>query len=634
VSFNYLKNSSLEEAKQGYLNQLKELGFSADPLRMPTAGSCGRVNRDAVYAQINAPHYPASAMDGIAVRASDTFGATETTPVILETGSFTALDTGDPVPDDKDAVIMIEDVIFQPDGSAKLFAAAMPWQNVRQVGEDICAHEMILPSRSQITPSAVGAMLAGGVMELTVLRKPVVGIIPTGDEIVKPTPSPKEGEIIEFNSSIFQGILHEKGCEVICFDIVPDRRGAISAAIREALSQCDIVLVNAGSSAGRDDYAAEVIGELGEVYYHGIAIKPGKPAILGAVGKKPVIGIPGYPVSGIIVLEKLVSPVIDLWYGRYSFRNFARANLTKTIVSGLKYEEFVRVRLGYVAGKLMAAPLNRGAGVVTSFMRADGILTVPQNTEGIEAGTEVTVELIKPMEQIKNTVVVTGSHDPLIDELSDLIRLEDPSCSISSSHVGSMGAIMAAKRSENHMGGIHLLNEEDGSYNAAFIRKFFPNGGVRLVECVQRVQGLMVAPGNPLGLKGIQDLSREGLRYVNRQKGSGTRVLIDYLCKKEGIDTASIYGYEREEFTHNAVATQIAAGSADAGMGIYSAAKIYGLDFIPICDEQYDFLIPEYALELPAVQKVLELLKSPEFKVRIEAMGGYRIEHPGTFRPV
>lgn len=623
----------MQEALDGYLGLLASSGFRADTEYVPSTESHGRITASAVYAVISAPHYPASAMDGIALKAGDTFGAGETTPVILTPDQFTVVDTGDPVPEECDAVVMIEDVIWQDDGSAKLFASAAPWQHIRQIGEDVCAGEMIIPSYTEISPSAIGAMLAGGVLEVPVLRRPVIGIIPTGDEIVPPTSDPKPGDIIEFNSSIFSGMLEKWSAEPKVYPIVKDIREDIRKAVETALSECDIVLLNAGSSAGREDYSTEVIESLGQVYLHGIAIKPGKPTILGLCGSKPVLGIPGYPVSGIIVLEEFLKPVVDKWYhSAPKPAERVKAVLSKAVVSGLKYQEYVRVRLGEVGGRLMASPLSRGSGVVTSFMKADGMLLVPQGVEGYQAGDTVDIELFRPASTLRDTLVAIGSHDPLLDEVMDMLRISDPSLYMSSSHVGSMGGIMAVRRGETHIAGIHLLDEADGTYNTAFINKYLPSGGVRLVECVNRTQGLMLQKGNPKDISSVADLTREGVRYVNRQKGSGTRILIDYLCSKDGIDTSKIYGYDREEFTHTSVAVQIASDTADAGMGIYSAAKIYDLDFVPVCMEQYDLLIPDYAWDTPVVQKLIGILKSDEFRSRIEALGGYELDQPGRVR--
>ena len=635
MGFEYLTNVPLTQAREDYLARLQSHGFGPKTEVIPVFESCGRVTARAVYAHICAPHYAASAMDGVAVNAKDTFGATETTPVTLNPEQFVVLDTGDPIPEDRDAVIMVEDIVKNPDGSITIHAAAAPWQHIRQIGEDVCAGEMILPSHMTVSPAAIGAMIAGGVLEIEVIRKPVVGIIPTGDEIIPPCTDPKPGDILEFNGSIFSAMVRQWGAEAVVYPIVPDKFDQIKAMVAKAASECDMVILNAGSSAGREDFSARVIRELGEVLYHGIAIKPGKPAILGCQGEKPILGVPGYPVSGIIVIEQLLKPLIDHWLTvPAAAAQYAAATLTRPVVSGLKYQEFVRVRMGCVGGRLMASPLSRGSGVVSSFMKADGILEVPQGLEGFEAGAEVNVRLLSSMDKLQNTLVVIGSHDPLLDELADMLHLENPELYMSSSHVGSMGGIMAIRRGEAHAAGCHLLDTADGSYNRSFIRKYFPKGGVRLISCVGRQQGLMVAKGNPLNIQKFSDIAGNGVRYVNRQKGSGTRILTDYLCKRENVDTSAIYGYDREELTHTSVAAQIVSGSADAGMGIYSAAKLYNLDFIPICIEEYDLIIPDHAWDTPMVQELLTILKSDGFREKLLSLGGYTVDNPGEVIPV
>lgn len=630
MGFEYLTNVPLEQARREYLELLEHQGFEPQTQVIPVYESCGRVTAEAVYAHICAPHYTASAMDGVAVCARDTFGATETMPVTLHPEQFTVLDTGDPVPEGRDAVIMVEDLVKNEDGSITIHAAAAPWQHIRQIGEDVCAGEMILPGHMTVTPAAIGAMIAGGVLELRVIRRPVVGIIPTGDEIIPPCTDPRPGDILEFNGSIFSAMVRQWGAEPVVYPIVPDDFDRIKAMVEKASDQCDMVILNAGSSAGREDFSAQVIRQLGQVLYHGIAIKPGKPAILGCRGKTAILGVPGYPVSGIIVIEQFLKPLIEHWLKTAAQpEHYAQATLTRPVVSGLKYQEFVRVRMGAVGGRLMASPLSRGSGVVSSFMKADGILEVPQGLEGYEAGEEVTLRLLSPMEKLRNTLVVIGSHDPLLDELADMLHLGDPRLYMSSSHVGSMGGIMAIRRGEAHMAGCHLLDTADGTYNRSFIRKYFPKGDVKLVSCVGRQQGLMVARGNPLNICSFADISRQGIRYVNRQKGSGTRILTDYLCSREKVEPSDVYGYTREELTHTSVAAQIACGSADVGMGIYSAAKLYDLDFIPICIEEYDLIIPDHAWDSPMVQQLLTILRSDAFREKILSMGGYTVDHPG-----
>ncbi len=634
MSFEYLTNTPLQTARETYLQELARLGFCSKSETIPVRDACGRVTARAIYAHGCAPHYAASAMDGVAVRAADTFGATDTTPVTLGPDRFRTVDTGDQVPEGFDAVVMVEDIVPRADGSITLHGAAAPWQHIRQIGEDVCAGEMLLPGHTRIAPAAIGAMIAGGVLTVEVIRRPVVGILPTGDEIVAPCPDPKPGQILEFNGAIFSAMLQEWGAVPKLYPIVPDVFDEIEAALDKAAQECDMVLLNAGSSAGREDYSAAAIGALGQVFCHGIAMRPGKPAILGAIGPKPVLGIPGYPVSGILVMEELLRPLLDRWFHTAPApRPTATATLTRPVVTGLKYEEFVRVRMGYVGDRLMASPLHRGAGVVTSFMKADGILRVPQGTEGFEAGAKVEVRLLSPLHKLKNTLVVIGSHDPLLDEVGDLLHMADPSLSMSSSHVGSMGGIMAVRRGEAHAAGCHLLDTETGQYNLSYLRRYFPQGGVKLVRCVGRVQGLMVAAGNPLGIRSFSDIARPDLRYVNRQKGSGTRILADHLCTQNGLAPDRIYGYDREELTHTSVAAQIAGGSADAGMGIYSAAKLYDLDFLPVCVEEYDLLIPDDAYETPLVQRMLAVLKSDAFRAKLTAMGGYTLDRPGEIIP-
>jgi len=633
MKFNYLTNVPLEQARDEYMALLSSKGMEPQCEELRVFDACGRITFEPVYAVICAPHYHASAMDGIALRAALTFGASETTPVVLSPADFIQVDTGDPIPEGCDAVLMIEDVIYDDMGNVRLYSAAAPWQHIRQIGEDICAGEMILPAGVEITPSAIGAMIAGGCLKVKVIKKPVVGIIPTGDEVVPPTDNPKAGDVLEFNSSIFSAMTKKWGGVPKTYPIVPDKPELLRETLKRAVSECDIVLLNAGSSAGRDDYSVSIIRELAEVLYHGIAIKPGKPAILAAAGNKPVLGVPGYPVSGIIVIEEFLKPILEKLCGAQRVEaELAEAVLSRPVVSGLKYKEFVRVRMGSVGGKLIASPLNRGAGVVSSFMKADGILEVPQGTEGFEAGETVTVKLLRPLSELNHSVVVIGSHDPLLDELGNLLHRADSELFMSSSHVGSMGGIMAVRRGEAHIAGCHLLDEKDGSYNSSYLRRYFPNGSIRLVECVGRTQGIMVQKGNPLGICCIGDLFKPDLRYVNRQKGSGTRVLLDYLLKKGGFDASKLYGYEREELTHTSVAAQIASNSADAGLGIFSAAQIYGLDFIPVCTEQYDLIIPDYAWETESVQKLIDVLKSDAFKARLNEMGGYTLENPGEVR--
>lgn len=632
MAFNYLSNIPLDEARSQFIAALSAAGLKPDVETIKTVDANHRVAAEAVYAAICAPHYNSCAMDGIALDASLTYGATDTRPVTLYPERFFWVNTGDPLPRNCDAVVMVEDVIEGEEESVQLYAAAVPWQHIRQIGEDIAAGDMIIPSFSEITPAVQGAMLAAGVLEVQVLRKPLVGLIPTGSELVSPQADPKSGAIIEFNSTILKGMLEDWGCQVKVYPIVPDVPNLIKDTLEEAQSECDFVMLNAGSSAGKKDYTVGAVAEAGQVILHGVAIRPGKPVVLGLSARSdkvvPLVGLPGYPVSAILVMEELVYPALNLILKKSDLeKSMVAATVSRRLTSSLKYLEFIRARVGSVDGKLVAIPLNRGAGVVSSFVKADGIIEVPQNTEGYEAGQTVPVKLVRKMEDINKTLVITGSHDPLIDELIDLMKIKWPDSKVVSSHVGSMGGLMALKRGESHMGGTHLLDEETGEYNKSYIRRYFPDGGVRLLSCVFRSQGLIVAKDNPLGVNSVADLTR--VSYVNRQKGSGTRILLDYLLKQNGLEPNQIKGYEREEITHTSVAAAVASGTADAGMGILAAAKIYGLGFIPLVEEQYDLVVAESAMSHPEYARLMEVLKSDEFSKRLEKMGGYRFNHPG-----
>ncbi len=627
---NYLKNTKLSEARDMFREYIGKNCTPVGEELISTVSALDRVTSRAVYAKISAPHYASCAMDGVALMARLTFGATESTPVLLSSDQYVPVDTGDPVPDGCDCVVMIEDVTFT-EGGIKLYSASVPWQHVRQIGEDICAGEMLLPSGCRITPSAVGALLASGVTQLPVRRRLVAGFIPTGDEIVQSSSNPEKGEIIEFNSQIISSLIRAYDIDTTTYPVVSDKLDSIILAIGRAAAECDIVLLCAGSSAGREDLAALALQSTGETLLHGVAIRPGKPALLGSVRGKPFIGLPGYPVSAVIVAEQFVSVAAEVLGGlKLRLPQTVTAVTATRLNSSLKYEEFVRVRLGCIGGKLIATQLQRGAGVVTSIVKADGLIRVPQDSEHIEAGQPVEVTLLRELEEIQGTICVIGSHDPALDELSDLAVI-GTDFRISSSHVGSMGGILAQKRGQAHISGIHLLDPQDGSYNVSCVRQNFPSGGVRLMRGFGRTQGFIIKPGNPLGINTVKDLTRDSVRFVNRQKGAGTRLLLDHLLCQAGISSDLIYGYTREEYTHISVATQIASGEADSGLGILSAARTLGLDFVPVAVEQYDFLIAETFAGTPHFEAFRDLLVSSEFLDRLSQMGGYSTDGIGEW---
>ena len=623
----YLKTTPVEEAREIYMDAL---GDAAEPRAevISVIDALGRVTSEAVYAKYSSPLYNSAAMDGIAVVSAATEGASEASPLTLKPGEdYMIVDTGDPVKKPYDAVIMAEDTQETADGMV-IRAAAHSWEHVRPVGEDIVAGEMILTRCHRIRPIDIGVLLSGGVTEISVYTQPKVGIIPTGTEIVEPYEDPKEGDIIESNSRMFEAMVRENGGVPHRYDIVGDDYEKIKAAVLKALEENDMVLVNAGSSAGTEDYTVHILREIGEVFIHGVAMKPGKPVILAKACGKPVIGIPGYPVSAYLAVENFAYPVLRSFTGlRESHDRRIEAVLSRRLVSSLKHREYVRVRVGRVGGRYVCAPLARGAGAAMSMVKADGFCVIPQESEGFEAGETVEVILFRPAEDVSRTIVCTGSHDLLLDVISDLMSGEGGGVRLSSTHVGSLGGLMALRRGEAHMTPTHLLDEDTGVYNESYIKKLFPDEEMLLVKGVGRTQGIMVAPGNPLGIKGVEDLTR--VKYVNRQRGAGTRVLLDYKLKQAGIDPSEIDGYDAEAATHMAVAAQVASGEADCGMGVYSAAHAMGLDFIPVGDEEYDFAMRPETYELPEMQCFLRLLGSDEFRSKLEELGGYSFEGSG-----
>lgn len=629
----YLDDRPWEEALSLFLEHLAAKGaLKPGPAETVAAGeSAGRVTAAPVYALISSPHYHASAMDGFAVKSARTYGASETAPVRLKQDEDAFMvDTGDPLPENCDAVIMVEDVHYAADGVLEIIRAAHPWQHVRAVGEDIVATEMILPANHRVRPIDVGAFLAGGVSGVPAHPRPRVAILPTGTELVEPGEELKPGSIIEYNSRMLAAMVEEWGASAARRMITRDDPDSLKAAVAGAVEESDIVLVIAGSSAGSEDYTAGVIGALGTVLVHGIATKPGKPVILGEINNKPVVGVPGYPVSAFLSLELFVKPLIYRKLGASPpVRETAPAAVSRKLVSPLGVEEFVRVKLGRVGEKTVAVPISRGAGIIMSLVRADGMIRVPRLSEGFNAGDVAEVELFRPMREIRETTVVIGSHDIALDVLANFLRVKHPEASLSSAHVGSLGGLAALKRGEAHCAGTHLLDEETGDYNVSYIKRLLPDREVVLVNLVYREQGLILARGNPKNITGLADLTRQGTRFVNRQRGAGTRILLDFKLKELGLDPAQIHGYEREEYTHMAVAAAVEAGAVDAGLGIRAAAQALGLDFIGIVEERYDLCVPGEYWDTPFIRRLLEVMAMPSFREEVVKLGGYDLRDCG-----
>lgn len=623
----YLKNTPVDEAQKIYMDAIQKICEPAYET-IPVIRSLHRITRKAIYAKCSSPHYNAAAMDGIAVVAEKTNSASEESPLTLTPDDYISVNTGNQILDPYNAVIMAEDTMEMEDGSLKITASAAPWQHIRPIGEDIVVGEMIIPSCHQIRAIDIGVLLEAGITKIEVVKRPIVAIYPSGSEIVEPSEDVKPGKIVDSNSRMFENMVTEDGGIALRYSVLKDDYDVIKDAISSAVKTHDLVIINAGTSAGTKDYTVHVLRELGEVLVHGVSVKPGKPCILAIVEGTPVIGLPGYPVSAYIGFINFVTPILK-YLGKQSTEQLetVKAIISRRLISSLKYREYVRVKVGRVDDRIVAAPLARGAGAAMSLVRADGFCIIPQSSEGYEAGEEVEVTLYRPLADVENTAVLIGSHDLILDQIADIMANTYKNQFVSSTHVGSMAGLMSLKRKETHMAPIHLLDEETGEYNVKYVKSMFREP-MALIKGVERIQGLLVQKGNPLGIKKLEDVA--GKRYINRQRGAGTRVLFDFKLSQCGITPEEINGYEHEANTHMAVAVAIKSGSADVGMGILSAANAMDLDFIEVGVEEYDFAIPQRYLELPVIQAFIDILKGDEFHQILDSMGGYGYEKSGT----
>lgn len=644
----YLHDIPLEEALLTFHNALEKVNLwqRLESEEIPLdEHAAGRVLSSPVWAKISSPHYHASAMDGYAIKADDTEGALPSQPVILQIGSkATYVDTGDPLPDRSDAVIPIENVEpVDEEGNViqtrlpfaiRIRAAAAHWSHIRPMGEDIVATELVLPEGKVLRPVDLGALAASGHTLVNVSRKPIVGIIPTGTELISIGEPVHQGDIIEFNSCVLAAQINEWGGQALRHSIVKDDFSRIQSAVREMAAHSDLILLNAGSSAGSEDFSSRVIESLGEVLVHGIAVRPGHPVILGIInadGKHvPAIGVPGYPVSAALTTEVIIEPLLARWLGRPpQHRPTVNAAITKKTNSPAGDDDFLRVSVGKVGNRILAAPLSRGAGMITSLVRADGIVKIPRGIQGLSAGSDVKVELFNSVFEIENTILVIGSHDMTLDLLAQYLTHHGRR--LASVHVGSQGGLISLNRGETHLAGSHLLDPETGEYNLSYIRDYCKDVPVSVFGWVGRKQGLLVQKGNPKNLQSLKDLTRKEITYVNRQRGAGTRVLLDYQLSLLGLEPESISGYKHEEFTHLAVAAAISSGRSDCGLGVAAAAKALDLDFVPLYDESYQLVIPRAFVDSDLLDPLFTIARDKKFQQAILGLPGYDVSHMGEF---
>ncbi|MDA8133033.1 MAG: molybdopterin biosynthesis protein [Desulfobacteraceae bacterium] len=630
----YLDMKTIEEARKILFERFGGLATPVETLDV--VSSKDRVLAKPAMALISSPNFHAAAMDGIAVDAKLTFGAGEESPVTLVPGETAYwVNTGHALPQGTNSVIMIEHLNIIDDKTVEIEAPVFPWQHVRKMGEDIVATKLLFPRGHRITSYSLGALLSGGIFRVEVYQKPKVLIIPTGSELKQwreiTIEAMKPGDVIESNSSVLGGLCEDHGACFDCHPMLKDNLDTILKVVETAAKQdYDMICIIGGSSAGSEDYAKPVISSLGEIFVHGVTMMPGKPVMFGKVSGKPVFGIPGYPVSAIVAFEQFAGPLLlNMQKLPQKEAVTVPVSPSRKMASKLGQEEFVRVKIGSVDGKLMSSQLPRGSGSITTLTEADGIIRIPANVEGISENETVQAHLLRPLSTIENTIVIIGSHDNTLDLLADQVRMTQGDIGISSSHVGSMGGLMAIRKGACHMAGVHLLDIEDGTYNISYIQKYLPGEKVWVINLVMRDQGLIVPKGNPKRITGIEDLKTKDLAFINRQPGSGTRILLDYKLKALQISSSEIRGYENDEYTHMSVAVAVLSGRADAGLGIMAAARALDLDFIPVVTEEYDLVIPDRFYSTGKIQALLDTIQSRDFKEKVMALGGYDTSSTG-----
>ena len=605
-----------------------------EPERVTLSDALGRVLAHDVVAAVDAPPFDRSNVDGFALRAADTVGANDLQPKTLHLnaeviacgqppalavapGTASAIATGGVIPRGADAVVMIEqtELMDADPPRIELRRAAGPGQFISYAGSDIARGETLLRRAARIGSREIGMLAAGGFADVDVVRKPKIAILSTGDELAQLGAPLPPASVYDSNSAILAAAITEAGGEPVGFGAVPDDEAALEKTVRDALSACDMVVLSGGTSKGAGDLSHAIVSRLGRIVVHGVALKPGKPLCLGIVQGKPIVVLPGFPTSAIFTFHGFVAPVIRARAGLPpEAAEEVSARVPVRIASELGRQEFVLVSLVRGEDGLVAFPIGKGSGAVTSFSQADGFLAIDALAPALDADTLARVTLIGSAAEAPDLVIM-GSHDVALDAVIGSVIERGYSARVLA--IGSLGGVAAASRGECDIAPVHLIDPRTGQYNV-----HLATPGLSLVPGWRRMQGILYRPGDKrFEGRSADDALAEALAdvnalMVNRNAGSGTRVLMDRMLEGKRLP-----GYANQPKSHNAVAAAIAQGRADWGLAIAPVARMYGLGFVPVAPEHYDFLVADARRERPAVRAFLAALRDEATRARIRELG-------------
>ncbi|MBP7078278.1 MAG: Molybdopterin molybdenumtransferase [Synergistetes bacterium ADurb.Bin155] len=587
-----------------------------------------------VLSRRNLPQYPASAVDGFALKASDTANASPRTPARIPEGSYGWVNTGGGVDRAFDSVVMVEDTSM--DGSALLVAKmTTKGENIRPEGEDVTKGQVIARRGDPLDAFLIPLLIASGYSTASVPRLPRTIFIPTGDEIIPAAEwvrgdGGEWGRVPETNSYMLKKLFQDWGFPLEIHGLVRDDEGLIREAALKSLEVYDLVIIGAGTAKGKRDHSAEVIEKLSDPLFRGVRMKPGRPVIAGVRGNKPLVALPGFPMSALVTCWSIINPLLKRLYGETSAPapeeavGSAETLNTKFLLHHSSQPgvlEWLRIKCGEIDGTIYSWPLPAGASSTFSIADADGFAILAPSTLEVPKGSDIRILLRKKVD-LKKRIVYQGSNDPAIERIVSYVRKRGGDLAIRS--VGSLGGLSALARGEGHVASCHLLDPEKGVYNDSYIERLDETRSWRRIKLFKRQQGFLVRKGNPAGIHSVKDLAVTGAFFVNRQPGAGTRVLFDHLLKEAGIDPGLINGYDNIAITHYEAAARIPGGSAVATLGVKAAAEAFGTDFIPVTEEDFELVIPERFIDHPGILILLEALSDERWRSEVDSLGGYR----------